>query len=110
MSKLLISLIQTPLYWEDKTSNLAMLQKKIESIQEKTELIIIPEMFSTGFTMEKESLAESMDDIPPLPVPYCRGRSISLSRVISASAEQKACFPNKTLSQNDHGIQQPCTG
>jgi omega-amidase len=61
MSKLRISLIQTPLHWEDKTANLEMLQKKIESIPEKTELIILPEMFSTGFSMEKESLAETMD-------------------------------------------------
>lgn len=38
-----------------------MLQKKIESIPEKTELIILPEMFSTGFSMEKELLAETMD-------------------------------------------------
>ncbi len=61
MSTLRISLIQTPLYWEDKTANLGMLQKKIEAIPEKTELIILPEMFSTGFSMEKESLAETMD-------------------------------------------------
>src|SRR5580765_4563149 len=61
MSKLLVSLIQTPLYWEDKSSNLGMFQKKIESIREKTELIILPEMFSTGFSMEKELLAETMD-------------------------------------------------
>jgi len=37
-----------------------MLQKKIAGIPEKTELIILPEMFSTGFSMEKNSLAETM--------------------------------------------------
>jgi omega-amidase len=61
MSDLRISLIQTPLHWEDKKANLDMLQKKIAGIPEKTELIILPEMFSTGFSMEKESLAETMD-------------------------------------------------
>lgn len=61
MSNLLISLIQTALHWEDKTANLDMLQKKIAGIPDKTELIILPEMFSTGFSMNKESLAETMD-------------------------------------------------
>ena len=54
-------MIQTPLHWEDKKANLDMLQKKIDSIPEKTELIILPEMFSTGFSMNKEALAETME-------------------------------------------------
>jgi hypothetical protein len=53
MSDLRISLIQTALLWEDKTANLDMLQKKITGIQEKTELIILPEMFSTGIQHAK---------------------------------------------------------
>ena len=52
MTNLRISLIQTSLHWEDKTANLEMLEKKIESIPDKAELIILPEMFSTGFSME----------------------------------------------------------
>ena len=38
-----------------------MLQQKISGIPDKTELIVLPEMFSTGFSMNKESLAETMD-------------------------------------------------
>lgn len=38
-----------------------MLAKKIESIQEKTEVVILPEMFSTGFSMQPNLLAETMD-------------------------------------------------
>jgi omega-amidase len=60
MPNLRISLIQTALHWENKTANLEMLQKKISGIPDKTELIILPEMFSTGFSMEKYSLAETM--------------------------------------------------
>ncbi|ANH83004.1 amidohydrolase [Niabella ginsenosidivorans] len=55
-----ISIIQTPLYWEDKTANLEMLQQKIESISQ-TQVVILPEMFSTGFSMKPELLAETMD-------------------------------------------------
>lgn len=61
MSMLRISIIQTELNWEDKKANLGMLQQKIAAIPEKTELIILPEMFSTGFSMNKEELAETME-------------------------------------------------
>lgn len=60
MSSLTITLIQADLFWENKKANLEMLQQKIESIKEKTEVVILPEMFSTGFTMKPELLAETM--------------------------------------------------
>jgi omega-amidase len=61
MSTLTLSLIQTRLYWEDKAANLRMLEEKINGIKEKTEIIVLPEMFSTGFSMQPEQLAEEMD-------------------------------------------------
>jgi predicted amidohydrolase len=61
MSSLTITLIQTNLFWENKKANLDMLQQKIESIKEKTEIVILPEMFTTGFSMNPKSLAEKMD-------------------------------------------------
>ncbi|MGI8951237.1 MAG: amidohydrolase [Chitinophagaceae bacterium] len=61
MSLLTVTIIQTNLSWEDKQANLQMLEEKINSIKEKTELIILPEMFSTGFSMRPEQLAETMD-------------------------------------------------
>ena len=61
MSSLYISLIQTQLFWEDKAANLLMLEKKINSITQKTEIIVLPEMFSTGFSMNPSALAETMD-------------------------------------------------
>ncbi len=61
MSSLTITLIQTNLHWEDKKANLDMLSKKIESIKEKIEIIILPEMFNTGFSMKPEILAEDMN-------------------------------------------------
>lgn len=61
MSTLSITTIQTNLHWEDKAANLKMLEEKINSIQEKTEIVVLPEMFSTGFSMKPELLAETMD-------------------------------------------------
>jgi predicted amidohydrolase len=61
MSALTFTLIQTSLHWEDKASNLQMLEEKINSITEKTQVVVLPEMFSTGFSMNPELLAETMD-------------------------------------------------
>ncbi|HEY6975506.1 MAG TPA: amidohydrolase [Chitinophagaceae bacterium] len=61
MSSLTLTLIQTQLHWEDKPANLSMLEQKISAIREKTEIVILPEMFSTGFSMKPEQFAETMD-------------------------------------------------
>lgn len=61
MQSLSVTLIQSDIHWEDKEANLSMFQQKIDSIAEKTHIIVLPEMFSTGFTMNAEALAETMD-------------------------------------------------
>jgi len=61
MSSLTLSLIQTNLYWEDTKANLDMLESKINSITKKTEVVILPEMFTTGFSMQPKKFAETMD-------------------------------------------------
>jgi omega-amidase len=61
MSTLAITTIQTKLHWEDKRANLQMFEEKIFSIKEKTEIIVLPEMFSTGFSMQPAKLAETID-------------------------------------------------
>ena len=58
---LTITTIQSNLHWEDKPANLAMFEQKIAGIKEKTEIIVLPEMFSTGFSMNPSKLAEKMD-------------------------------------------------
>lgn len=61
MSTLSLTTIQTNLFWEDKTANLEMFESKIDSIPAKTEVVVLPEMFSTGFSMNPQKLAEKMD-------------------------------------------------
>ena len=61
MQPLTITLIQTNLHWENKAANLLMLEQKIKAIEERTEIVVLPEMFSTGFSMNNELLAEDMD-------------------------------------------------
>ncbi|MBS1919879.1 MAG: amidohydrolase [Bacteroidetes bacterium] len=60
MSTLAITTIQSNLHWENKAANLALFEKKIRSIQENMEIVVLPEMFSTGFSMSPQLLAETM--------------------------------------------------
>lgn len=61
MPELKFTLVQTQLHWEDKEANLKMLEGKINDLQAATHVIVLPEMFSTGFSMKPEQLAERMD-------------------------------------------------
>lgn len=61
MPTLSFTIIQTSLHWEDKEANLSMLEEKIMGIRERTEIVVLPEMFSTGFSMQPGKLAEKMD-------------------------------------------------
>ncbi|MFP4091415.1 MAG: amidohydrolase [Cyclobacteriaceae bacterium] len=56
-----ISLIQTGMYWHEIDANLAMLEEKIWQIGQPTDLILLPEMFTTGFTNAASTLAEPMN-------------------------------------------------
>ncbi len=61
MQDLKVTLIQSKIFWEDTKKNFLHFGKRIESIKEKTDLIILPEMFSTGFTMNASALADKPD-------------------------------------------------
>lgn len=62
MQNLKLALIQSDIHWHDVTANLAMFEDKILSINKATDVIILPEMFNTGFSMDT-SLAEPMDGL-----------------------------------------------
>jgi omega-amidase len=55
-----ITLVQTPLYWQNPTANRAMLDEKLFNLPGPTDLIVLPEMFTTGFTMAAAAVAEPM--------------------------------------------------
>ena len=53
-----IALIQTDIYWESPDANRAELEEKISQINESFDLIVLPEMFTTGFSMKPNKIAE----------------------------------------------------
>ena len=62
MQNLRITLIQSELVWEDIGSNIARFDQKIDAVKEQTDLIVLPEMFSTGFSMNAGRLAQGMEE------------------------------------------------
>ncbi|MFY0593857.1 amidohydrolase [Roseivirga sp.] len=56
-----LTLIQSDIYWRQPAANLAMFEEKIWEIEGQTDIIVLPEMFQTGFTMEYEGVSEPMN-------------------------------------------------
>jgi omega-amidase len=61
MDNLKITIFQGYLFWENTDKNLQNISLRLSGIREKTDLIILPEMFTTGFSMNANELAEPMD-------------------------------------------------
>ena len=55
-----IALLQAPLIWENPIQNRNYFEEKIISITENVDLIVLPEMFTSGFTMNPKAVAEPM--------------------------------------------------
>jgi len=60
-NELKIALIQSDLFWENPEQNRINFNKKIEAISEDVDLIVLPEMFTSGFTMNASIVAETMN-------------------------------------------------
>jgi len=61
MEPLKITSFQAYLFWESIEKNLSNLSLRLTSLRLKTDLIILPEMFNSGFTMNVQKCAEEMD-------------------------------------------------
>ena len=61
MQNLRVTIIQADLFWQDIEKNLQMFDGLIEGIVEETEIVLLPEMFTTGFSMDAVRLAQPMD-------------------------------------------------
>lgn len=56
-----VSLCQTDIVWADIKANLINIEKELETLAGKTDLVVLPEMFTTGFCTDRLELAETME-------------------------------------------------
>ncbi len=94
MQDLTITTIQTNLFWEDADKNLAHFDEKINSIEARTDVIVLPEMFTTGFTMNPEKLAEEHGG-KGLQWMIEKAKQKNSVVVGSISVKDRACFYNR---------------
>ena len=105
MSDLKIALVQTPLHWHDPASNRAILDDALAEMETGVDLIVLPEMFNTGFTMEPESCAEPHDGASTA---WIRAKARELGAVVTGSlavAEDGAHFNRLHWANPDGGLQ-----
>jgi predicted amidohydrolase len=103
MSLLTVTLIQADLSWENKEANLQHFEAQINALQLPTQVVILPEMFSTGFSMQPQLFAEKMD-----------GKTVEWMKKIAAQKkiiltgsliiEEDSCFYNRLLWVLPNGL------
>jgi omega-amidase len=94
MSPLKLSLVQCNQFWEDKEKNLSHFDELLNQIKE-TDLIILPEMFHTAFSMNTKNLAEKTDN--SLALSWLKMKAIEKNSAIYTSfiAEENSKFYNR---------------
>lgn len=85
-----VALIQSSLSWENPTANRNYFEEKINAITEKVDLIVLPEMFTTGFTMNPSTVAETM-----------QGETISWLQSL-AKAKNSAITGSLVITENNN--------
>ncbi|HRH70642.1 MAG TPA: amidohydrolase [Flavobacteriales bacterium] len=61
MQDLRVTLVQSMLHWEDAAANRVMFAEELTALKGMSDLIVLPEMFTTGFSMRSTELAEDMN-------------------------------------------------
>ena len=82
-----LSLIQTTLVWENQEANRKQLSELIDSMKETTDLIVLPEMFTTGFTMKPELFSETLESSKTLI--WLKEKALQKNCVITGSVSIK---------------------
>jgi len=88
-TKIKIAIIQTSINWEETKKNLSKYETIVRQIEEKTNVVFFPEMFNSGFSMNVEKIAETME-----------GESVSWLKEIS-SKKNFAAVASLAIKEND---------
>ena len=89
MSTLNVTIVQADLLWHDAAGNREQFTSIIDRLQDPTDLIVLPEMFTTGFSMDAPGLAEPMD-----------GESVAWMREMAANNKASVC--GSLIIADDH--------
>ena len=89
-NSLKVALIQTRLIWENPEENRRLINEKVNAIKNSVDLIILPEMFTSGFTMNASGVAETMD-----------GKTITWLKT-KAKEKQTAIIGSLVISENEN--------
>lgn len=77
-----IALIQSSLVWENPKKNRLLFSKKIDGVSKDVELIVLPEMFTTGFTMSPEHID---DEEGPETISWMKDKAVETGAAIIGS-------------------------
>ena len=102
MQDVTITLVQTDLVWEDKLRNLANFSRILGGLQDHTDLVVLPEMFTTGFSMNAPLLAEEMDGSA---VQWLSDSAASLGSVVAGSViiQEQGKYYNRLIWMRPDG-------
>lgn len=99
---LYITLIQSHLAWENPIQNRRIFEQKINSIVGEVDIIVLPEMFTTGFTMNASEMFETMEG---LTVSWMKKMAVSKGCAICGSIiiKEASSFYNRFLFVDEKG-------
>ena len=97
-----ISIIQPDITWEQKEANFLQYESYIAGIKGAREVVVLPEMFSTGFSMAPERLAETMDGYS---VSWMKGMATKYRCIITGSLiiEEEGKYYNRLIWMQPNG-------
>lgn len=102
MQDLSVSIIQSALHWHDAAANRAHFDALIADIQTPTDLIVLPEMFTTGFTMDAAACAETMNGDT---VAWMKllAQDFKVTLCGSLIVEERGCYYNRLIWASPDG-------
>ncbi|MFD3408770.1 amidohydrolase [Aquirufa sp. HETE-83D] len=93
MTNLRLSIVQTDLVWEDPSANCAQLEEKIAALAGLTDVVVLPEMFATGFSMSPAGAEIGRG--PALQWMQIQANRLGALVIGSLKVKQQNCFYNR---------------
>lgn len=103
MSALTISLVQSDLVWENKTANLRHFASLLQQIPQESKVVVLPEMFQTGFSMQVQKLSETMDGET---LTWLKEMAFTHKKIITGSLimEENGNYYNRLIWMQPNGV------